>query len=420
MKKLIVILFIGCSSVFAQFPVWQERGEMPIPVAGAASITDKGNIYIFGGYSSSTQNFVDYIQKYSTHLSIWKLSEHMMNPRFGFWAGIENDTVYYFGGLDDTISNSNSLELWNIGNPTLTLDTNKIFDRVFSSAVIDSNRILIFGGNSSAIIGAQKTPYIVEYSIAGKDIRYQNDSLYSDGDLPEQQMIVKKGNFIYIFGGVINGVSNRIFKFDVTTHSFERLPVNLLEPRAGGRAVLNYSTGEIYIIGGYNENNPAMSSVEIFYYSDGSGFNIYPGPALITGRCFPIAEYVNEFMFVMGGYNDSNDPEPTIEALYSVPTIIEGLNPPNKFTLLQNYPNPFNPETNIAFNVVHSEYVSLEIFNNLGEKVKTLLRSDIDPGRHNLKWNGKNDADVEMPSGMYLLKLTTRAFSDSKKMILLR
>lgn len=420
MKKLIVILFIGCSSVFAQFPVWQVRGEMPIPVAGAASMIDKGNIYIFGGYSSSTQNFVDYIQKYSTQLSIWNLSAHMMNPRFGFWAGIENDTVYYFGGLDDTISNSNSLEFWNIGNPTLTLDTNKIFDRIFSSAVIDSNRILIFGGNSSAITGAQKTPYIVEYSIAGKDIRYQNDSLYSDGDLPEQQMIVKKGNFIYIFGGVINGVSNRIFKFDITTRSFERLPVNLIEPRAGGRAVLNYSTGEIYIIGGFNESKQAISSVEIFDDYDGSWYNIYQGPPLIKARYYPIAEYVNEYLFVMGGYNDSNDPEPTIEVLYSVTTGLEQLLPPNQFVLLQNYPNPFNPETNITFNAAHSEYVSLEVFNNLGEKVKTLLRSNIDAGRHNLKWNGKNAADVEMPSGVYLLKLTTRAFSDSKKMMLLR
>ncbi len=420
MKTLIIVFLIMCYKVNAQLPGWEVRGEMPIPVAGAASINDRGNIYLFGGYSSDTQNFVDYIQKYSTPLTIWKLSSHMLNPRFGFWAGIENDTVYLFGGLDDTISNSATLEFWNMGDPTAIFDTNKIFDRIFPGAVIDSDIIFIFGGNSSAITGAQKTPYIVEYSIAERKIRYQNDSLYSEGDLPEQQMIVRKGNYIYIFGGVINGVSNKIFKFDIATRSFERLPVNLMEPRAGGRAVLNYSTGEIYIIGGYNENNPAMSSVEIFYDSDGSGFNIYPGPNLITGRCFPIAEYVNEFLFVMGGYNDSNDPEPTIEALYSVPTIIERLNPPNKFTLLQNYPNPFNPETNIAFSAAHNEFVSLEIFNSLGEKVKILFSGNIESGTHEIKWNGKNEVDEEMPSGVYLLRLTSDTFSNSKKMMLLR
>ena len=420
MKTLIIVFLIMCYKVNAQLPGWEVRGEMPIPVAGAASIIDKGNIYIFGGYSSDTQSFVDYIQKYSTHLSIWKLSSHMLNPRFGFWAGIENDTVYFFGGLDDTISNSAALEFWNMGDPTVIFDTNKIFDRIFPGAVIYGDRIFIFGGNSSAITGAQKTPYIVEYSIAERKFRYQNDSLYSEGDLPEQQMIVRKGNYIYIFGGVINGVSNKIFKFDIATRSFERLPVNLMEPRAGGRAVLNYSTREIYIIGGYNENNPAMSSVEIFYESDGSGFNIYPGPNLITGRCFPIAEYVNEFMFVMGGYNDSNDPEPTIEALYTVLTTVVGLNSPNKFTLLQNYPNPFNPETNIAFSVAHNEFVSLEIFNSLGEKVRTLFRGNIESGTHEIKWNGKNEVSEEMPSGVYLLRLTSDTFADSKKMMLLR
>ena len=105
MKTLIIVFLIMCYKVNAQLPGWEVRGEMPIPVAGAAYINDRGNIYLFGGYSSDTQNFVDYVQKYSTPLTIWKLSSHMLNPRFGFWAGIENDTVYYFGGLDDTISN---------------------------------------------------------------------------------------------------------------------------------------------------------------------------------------------------------------------------------------------------------------------------------------------------------------------------
>ncbi|MBZ0198233.1 MAG: hypothetical protein K8H86_00080, partial [Ignavibacteriaceae bacterium] len=165
MKKVILIFISVYINLYAQLPAWIVKGEMPIPVAGAASTVHSGNIYVLGGYSSITQSNVDYIQKYNPSLTLWKIIAHMNNSRFGFWGGVESDAVYYFGGLSDTAANSSTLELWNIGAPIATADTNKNFNRIFSSAILDNDRIFIFGGNSSGDAGVQKIPYIVEYQI---------------------------------------------------------------------------------------------------------------------------------------------------------------------------------------------------------------------------------------------------------------
>ncbi len=420
MKKLILIFLFLCINLYAQDPAWIIRGEMPIPVAGAASAVHNGNIYVLGGYSSITQNNVDYIQKYNPSLTLWKIIAHMKNSRFGLWGGVESDSVYYFGGLTDTVANASTLELWNIGTSVSTEDTNINFNRIFSSAILDNDRIFIFGGNSSGDAGIQKIPYIVEYRIPSKDIGYQNDTLYVGGDLPEQQMIAKKGNYIYLFGGVINGISNRIFRFDILTNSFERLPVNLLEPRAGGRAVLDYSNGQIYIIGGYNENSSALSSVEVFNDYYGAWFEVQQGPPLNYGRTYPIAEYVNGYLYVLGGYNVNNEPETAIEILSASVTGFSENSYPAEYELMQNYPNPFNPETNISFTLPHNEFVSLDIYNTLGEKVTNLISGNIERGTHNVKWDGKNNRDDFMPSGIYLLKFSSNSFSATKKMMLLR
>lgn len=93
---------------------------------------------------------------------------------------------------------------------------------------------------------------------------------------------------------------------------------------------------------------------------------------------------------------------------------------PKEFVLNQNYPNPFNPSTNISFSIPKSENVKLTIYNLLGEKVTTLVNSEMNVGNHKVTWNGKNDFGITVPSGVYFYKLETPSFSQSRKMMLLK
>ena len=78
---------------------------------------------------------------------------------------------------------------------------------------------------------------------------------------------------------------------------------------------------------------------------------------------------------------------------------------PLDYRLSQNYPNPFNPQTTIAFELRELGEVKLEIYNILGQRVKTLINGKRDAGRYTLKWNGLNDAGNRVASGVYLYRL---------------
>ena len=93
---------------------------------------------------------------------------------------------------------------------------------------------------------------------------------------------------------------------------------------------------------------------------------------------------------------------------------------PKNFGLAQNYPNPFNSQTNIEFQVSTQSSVKLEIFNILGQKIKTLLNEEKSPGYYTINWDGKNDFGNSVNSGIYFIKFSTDKFSDVKKMTLMK
>ncbi|MBI9071123.1 MAG: T9SS type A sorting domain-containing protein [Melioribacteraceae bacterium] len=90
------------------------------------------------------------------------------------------------------------------------------------------------------------------------------------------------------------------------------------------------------------------------------------------------------------------------------------------YSLNQNYPNPFNPETNISFNTREFGYVTLTIYNAIGEKVNTLIDNQMNSGFHITKWNSVNDNGIKVPSGIYFYKLSVNNYVQVKKMILLQ
>ncbi|MBI3586774.1 MAG: T9SS type A sorting domain-containing protein, partial [Ignavibacteriales bacterium] len=90
-------------------------------------------------------------------------------------------------------------------------------------------------------------------------------------------------------------------------------------------------------------------------------------------------------------------------------------------TLSQNYPNPFNPSTTIRFALPKEAPVTLEIYNILGMKIRTLISGQsMNAAFHSVVWDGKDDAGVGVSSGLYLYRIHADKFQASKKMTLLK
>ncbi len=93
---------------------------------------------------------------------------------------------------------------------------------------------------------------------------------------------------------------------------------------------------------------------------------------------------------------------------------------PEKYSLSQNYPNPFNPTTTIRYGLPEQQDVEITVFNLLGQLVKTFRFQNQTAGYHELKWNGKNDMNREIASGIYVYRLKSGSAIITKKMLLIR
>jgi hypothetical protein len=96
-------------------------------------------------------------------------------------------------------------------------------------------------------------------------------------------------------------------------------------------------------------------------------------------------------------------------------TIEQDVLEPQEYLLSQNYPNPFNPVTQIQYNLPEQTHVRLEVFNSLGQKVMELVNTQQLAGSHTASFDA-----TELSSGVYLYKITTPSFSQTKKMLLVK
>ena len=99
--------------------------------------------------------------------------------------------------------------------------------------------------------------------------------------------------------------------------------------------------------------------------------------------------------------------------LVSVKSI--GTTIPESFFLDQNYPNPFNPSTNIRFGLPNASYVSIKVFNLLGQEVATLFEGHLNPGIHSTDFDAPH-----LGAGVYFYRVQTERSADIKRMMLLK
>ncbi len=163
------------------------------------------------------------------------------------------------------------------------------------------------------------------------------------------------------------------------------------------------TSGGFWVVINWHQNTPYSPSIcgditppidnRSYYYTDTDGWVLY------NSADFMITAYV------------SDQPVGVINEKTSLPLT---------FDLKQNYPNPFNPTTVISYQIPNNQMVNLEIYDALGQKVRTLVNSGQEAGFYNVEWDGKNDFGASVTSGVYFYRIHTDSFIKVMKMMLLK
>lgn len=97
-----------------------------------------------------------------------------------------------------------------------------------------------------------------------------------------------------------------------------------------------------------------------------------------------------------------------------------GKDTPTAISITANYPNPFNPSTTINFTLDRSGYISLVIYNIMGQSVRELIAGQMNAGIHNVKWNGRDDSGNAVSSGVYISRLNMGKQVAAKRLMLMK
>jgi len=108
--------------------------------------------------------------------------------------------------------------------------------------------------------------------------------------------------------------------------------------------------------------------------------------------------------------------EPWIEPAYVEDPVINV----SSGRLTGNYPNPFNPETVIKYQLLEDSFVMIDIYNLKGQYVRSLVKENVIAGGHQVIWNGRDENNNSVSSGIYFCRLRTKENSDMRKMMLLK
>ena len=143
------------------------------------------------------------------------------------------------------------------------------------------------------------------------------------------------------------------------------------------------------------------SEITVWFDANGMGIGEYEGELTLTHSATgsPITVPVDLFIADAAGNH---------EAL------------PTEFALNGNYPNPFNAVTEIRYDVPQASFVTIMLYNVLGQEVRTLVNTTMDAGRHVALWDGRDERGVDMTSGLYLMRMVAADHVFTGKLMMLK
>ena len=162
-----------------------------------------------------------------------------------------------------------------------------------------------------------------------------------------------------------------------------------------------------------NSTETKIAYIDIYNSIDQSGLNSWTESTEISG------EWAISACSGMYCVPSENGPY-SLTISENVLNVFDNADLPNQYALLPNYPNPFNPQTTIDYQIPEAGHVTIDIFDLTGQKIRSLINQNINAGYHSVVWDGNDGSGNPISSGVYLYRILTDEFVNTRKMILMR
>ncbi|MFA6980351.1 MAG: T9SS type A sorting domain-containing protein [Ignavibacteriaceae bacterium] len=266
------------------------------------------------------------------------------------------------------------------------------------------------------------------YSVSTKTGEFSSwDPFHSTQEAGLPKKLLLKDKTLYVAGthlpADITGVSKTsILKIDLATGAIlpfdPKLEDNYYDLTANDIAIADstlYAVGFFSTVGGVPRKNIAALDI-----STGS---LKPwNPKLETQASVVFVDPSRKTVYMGGEFHTVDDDPASFLAAYSdtslgTLTSVEESpeQQPRSFSLNQNYPNPFNPTTTISYSIPTNNFVTLKVFNILGQEVASLVNENLAAGKYTVTFNAGN-----LTSGVYLYQVEAGSFRSVKKMLLIK
>lgn len=213
----------------------------------------------------------------------------------------------------------------------------------------------------------------------------------------------------------VQGTSQRAFKDMVADGDITLTPVDLVSfagKQVGQNVVLEWRTAsENSNMGWFVERRSIDEEWKALGFVNGSGTTVEQQVYAFTDER-PAPNTLYSYRLRQVDYDGRSE--------YSPKFLIMVAAVPTATRLLPNYPNPFNPSTEIGVELASAADVTLEVYDLLGRKVKTLVKENMTAGVHHFSWDGTNDRGEIVAAGAYLYRLSTPELTASRQMHLMK
>jgi len=395
------------------------------PGGNAITVDDSNNIYLAG-----TDNYQSVAVKYNAD-GVVQWSKHYSGPENNrAWTkciNIDDAGYIYVAGRTELLSGNSGFLLMKYDSSGDTIWTRTYGDTLYDCVI---NAITTDASCNIYLTGYSRVTLYITYFItikydSGGNLQWAKTMSPTGSSFGQGFAVsVDKASNVYVAGNC-----NRSGSFsDFVTTKYNSNGDSVWAKFYNGTANNNDylydmvmdSLSNIYITGGTYEFIGGWNCVTIMYDSSGlqKAIQKFDGNANGEDEGFAVALDKWNNVYVAGRTTDSVHYFDYLIIKYgeNLVNVKESPSPsPVEYKLHQNYPNPFNPTTTIKFDLPKASFVSLKVYNVLGQEVATLVNEKRETGSYEVKFNAST-----LSSGIYFYRLCAETYAETKKLILVK